>query len=121
MLFTIADKDKEEALELAKRFHHLGFSFAATEGTAKLISQAGMPVNIVPRIGESPQDIIWFIRQRRCDIVINTISRSRNVESDGAKMRRIAVERGIGCLTSLDTVDALLKTLERQNFNLGPL
>jgi len=121
VLVTIADKDKDEALGLVKRFHELGFSFAATEGTARLISKQGIPVKAVPRIGEAKDDILEFIRAKRCDLVINTISRGRNVESDGFKMRRVAVERGIGCLTSLDTVDALLKTLERQIFNLSPI
>lgn len=121
VLVTIADKDKDEALGLVKRFFDLGFSFAATEGTAKMMQKSGIPVEIVDRIGESDRDILRMIRERRCDLVINTISRGRNVESDGFKMRRVAVERGIACLTSLDTVDALLRTLERQVFNLGPL
>jgi carbamoyl-phosphate synthase large subunit len=80
-----------------------------------------VPVRTVPRIGEASHDILHSIKARQCDLVINTISRGRNVESDGFRMRRVAVERGICCLTSLDTVDALLKTLERQVFNLEPI
>lgn len=121
VLVTIADKDKDEALGMVKRFHELGFSFAATEGTAKLMLAHNLPVAIVARIGDGPDDILQYIRDRRCDLVINTISRGRNVESDGFKMRRVAVERGIACLTSLDTVDALLRTLERQVFSLSPI
>lgn len=121
VLVTIADKDKDEAMTLVKRLHQLGFSFAATEGTAKLISSNKIPVAVVSRIGEANFDILSFIREKKCDLVINTISRGRNVESDGFKMRRVAVERGIACLTSLDTVDALLKILERQVFNLDPI
>lgn len=121
VLVTIADKDKEEGMALISRFHQLGFNFLATEGTAKLIAATGIPVQPVARIGEATDDILSLIRNRRCDLVINTISRGRNVESDGFKMRRVAVERGICCLTSLDTVDALLRTLERQSFSLSPL
>lgn len=121
VLVTIADKDKDEAMTLVKRLHLLGFSFAATEGTAKLITSNQIPVTVVSRIGEANFDILSFIREKRCDLVINTISRGRNVESDGFKMRRVAVERGIACLTSLDTVDALIKILERQVFNLDPI
>jgi carbamoyl-phosphate synthase large subunit len=121
VLVTVADKDKEEGLQLVKRFYELGFHFAATEGTAKLISAQGIPVRVVARIGESTDDILAVIKRGQCDLVINTISKGRNVESDGFKMRRAAVERGICCLTSLDTVDALIKTLERQSFNLSPM
>ena len=120
-LVTIADKDKDEAMSLVKRFHHLGFSFAATEGTAKMMMKSNIPVQVVPRIGESDRDLLTMIRERKCDLVINTISRGRNVESDGFKMRRVAVERGIACLTSRDTVAALLRTLERQVFTLEPI
>lgn len=119
VLVTIADKDKEEGLEIVKRFNKLGFGFIATEGTARLIRSADIPVKVVDRIGESNNDIIALIKSGQCDLVINTISKSRNVESDGFKMRRVAVERGICCLTSLDTVDALLRTLERYSFSLS--
>ncbi len=121
VLVTVADKDKEEGMALVRRFHALGFNFVATEGTAKLISAENIPVKVVARIGEAANDILAIIKAGQCDLVINTISRGRNVESDGFKMRRAAVERGICCLTSLDTVDALIKTLERQSFDLSPM
>ncbi|MBY0517331.1 MAG: carbamoyl-phosphate synthase large subunit, partial [Bacteriovoracaceae bacterium] len=100
VLVTIADKDKDECLELVKRFYALGFGFVATEGTAKLISSADIPVRVIARIGEAKDDILALIKSGQCDLVINTISKGRNVESDGFKMRRVAVERGICCLTS---------------------
>lgn len=121
VLITIADKDKEEALELVKRLYRLGFNFIATEGTAKTILANNMKVRTIAKIGEGDEDILWLIRNNQCDLVINTISGGKNVESDGFKMRRVAVERGICCLTSLDTVDALIKTLERQSFDLSPI
>ncbi len=121
VLVTIADKDKDEAMGLVERFHRLGFSFLATGGTAQLIRGNGIPVRVVPRIGEADKDLLHALRGRECDLLINTISRGRNVESDGFKMRRVAAERGICCLTSLDTVDALLRTMERHSFHLGPL
>ncbi len=121
VLVTVADKDKEEGMALVRRFHVLGFNFVATEGTAKLIAAEKIPVKVVARIGEAANDILAIIKAGQCDLVINTISRGRNVESDGFKMRRAAVERGICCLTSLDTVDALIRTLERQSFDLSPM
>lgn len=121
VLVTIADKDKEEGLELIVRLHALGFNFLATEGTAKLIEQKNIPVRTVARIGEASNDILAIIKANQCDLVINTISRGRNVESDGFKMRRVAAERGICCMTSLDTVEAMIRTLERQSFNLNPM
>ncbi len=121
ILATINDMDKEEAVKLFKRFHHIGFDFMATSGTAKLLSDAGIPVKVVDRIGQSENDILGAIKSGRVSLIVNTISKSKNVESDGFKMRRSAVERGLLCLTSLDTTEALLKTIERTTFMMEPL
>lgn len=121
ILATINDKDKEEALRLFQRFYQIGFDFIATEGTAKVLKAANIPVRTVARIGEGENDIIKEIKSGRVALVVNTISKGKNVESDGFKMRRIAVERGLLCLTSLDTTEALLKTIERNTFSMDAL
>jgi carbamoyl-phosphate synthase large subunit len=121
ILATISDTDKEEAVKLFKRFYQIGFDFVATEGTAKVLKSAGIPVRTVARIGQSENDIIREIKTGRIAMIVNTISKGKNVESDGFKMRRIAVERGLMCLTSLDTTEALLKTIERNTYTMEPL
>jgi carbamoyl-phosphate synthase large subunit len=121
ILATISDTDKEEALKLFKRFYHVGFDFVATSGTAKMLSEAGIPVRTIDRIGQSENDILREIKSGRVSLIINTISKSKNVESDGFKMRRSAVERGVLCLTSLDTTEALLRTIERNTYTMEPL
>lgn len=121
ILATINDMEKEEAIKLFKRFYHVGFDFVATSGTAAALKESGIPVRIVDRIGASENDIIKEIRSGRVALIINTISKSKNVESDGFKMRRVAVERGLLCLTSLDTTEALLKTIERNSYTMEPL
>lgn len=121
ILATINDLEKEEALKLFKRFHNIGFDFVATSGTAKLLRDAGIHVRVVDRIGQSENDIIKEIKSGRISLIINTISKSKNVESDGFKMRRCAVERGLLCLTSLDTTEALLKTIERNTYTMEPI
>lgn len=121
ILATINDHEKDEAITLFKRFHQVGFDFVATEGTAKALTAAGIPVKTVARIGQGPYDIIEAIKSGRISLIVNTISKSKNVESDGFKMRRVAVERGLLCLTSLDTTEALLRTIERNNFSMDAL
>jgi carbamoyl-phosphate synthase large subunit len=121
ILATINDKDKEEAVRLFQRFYQIGFDFLATEGTARVLKAANIPVRTVARIGQSEDDIIKEIKSGRVALVINTISKGKNVESDGFKMRRLAVERGLLCLTSLDTTEALLRTIERNTYSMDPL
>lgn len=121
ILATIKDQDKEEALELFKRFYQIGFDFIATTGTAKMLELANIPVKRIARIGESEHDLMSEIKAGKIALIINTISKGKNVESDGFKMRRAAVERGLLCLTSLDTTLALLKTIERSTYTMEPL
>ncbi|WPU66278.1 carbamoyl-phosphate synthase large subunit [Peredibacter starrii] len=121
ILATINDMDKEEAVKLFKRFYQVGFDFVATEGTAKVLKAANIPVKTIARIGQAEDDIIKEIRSGRVALIINTISKGKNVESDGFKMRRLAVERGLPCLTSLDTTEALLRTIERNTYSMDPL
>lgn len=121
ILATINDMDKEEAIQLFKRFYQVGFDFVATEGTAKVLKAHNIPVRTIARIGQAEDDIIKEIRSGRVALIINTISKGKNVESDGFKMRRLAVERGLPCLTSLDTTEALLRTIERNTYSMDPL
>lgn len=121
ILATINDIDKDEAVRIFKRFYEIGFDFLATEGTAKALRAANIPVRTVARIGEAEHDIIKEIKSGRVALIVNTISKGKNVESDGFKMRRIAVERGLLCLTSLDTTEALLKTIERNTYTMDAL
>jgi len=121
ILATINDLDKEEAVKLFKRFYQIGFDFLATEGTAKVLQAANIPVRTIARIGQAENDIIKEIKSGRVALIVNTISKGKNVESDGFKMRRVAVERGLLCLTSLDTTEALLKTIERNTYMMDPL
>lgn len=121
ILATISDIDKEDSIQLFKRFSEVGFDFVATEGTAKLLEAAKIPVRKIAKIGQGENDIISEIRSGRISLIINTISKGKNVESDGFKMRRAAVERGLLCLTSLDTTEALLKTIERNSYTMEPL
>lgn len=121
ILATINDKDKEEAVEIFKRFYQVGFDFIATSGTAKVLQAANIPVRTVARIGEAENDLTTDIRSGKVALIVNTISKGKNVESDGFKMRRLAVERGLLCLTSLDTTEALLKTIERNTYSMDPL
>ncbi|TSB46350.1 carbamoyl-phosphate synthase large subunit [Alkalicoccobacillus porphyridii] len=117
VLFTIADKDKEEAMTLVHRFHRIGYSLQATAGTAKWIKDAGIPVTVVNKIGEEKPHLLDTIRQGQAQFVINTLTRGKQTARDGFRIRRESVENGIVCLTSIDTADALLRVLESITFS----
>ncbi|MBS4221567.1 carbamoyl-phosphate synthase large subunit [Lederbergia citrea] len=117
VLITVADKDKEEALQLAKRFSAIGYRIIATSGTADTISKAGIKVEVVDKIGAIGPTLIDVIRQGKAQIVINTLTKGKQPERDGFRIRRESVENGVACLTSLDTAEAILGVLESMVFS----
>ncbi|MGG3451393.1 carbamoyl-phosphate synthase large subunit [Domibacillus aminovorans] len=117
VLLTVADKDKDEALALAKRFHNIGFQLLATYGTANFLRQSGIPVETVSKIGAKGPDMLDLIRSGQAQFIINTLTKGKQPARDGFRIRRETVENGIPCLTSLDTADAILQVLESMIFN----
>ena len=111
ILFTVADKDKEEMKQLAKDFSELGFEICATEGTAKAIQSMGIDAEIVGKVHERSSDIIQMIKNGKINMVINTLTQGKHSAKDGFKIRRATVEHGIACLTSLDTAWEVLRVL----------
>lgn len=112
VLFTVADKDKAEAGELAKRFADLGYSLVATSGTASYLKSLGLAVDTVARVSEGGLNIIDLIKAGKINMVISTLTRGKQPERDGFKIRRATVEHAIPCLTSIDTAREVLHVLE---------
>jgi carbamoyl-phosphate synthase large subunit len=121
VLLTLADKDKAEGVALARAFHERGFKLYATRGTARALRKAGLPVQVVPRIGQGKPDLLDYIVHRRVQLLVNTPSAERKAEQQGLLIRRAAVEHGIPCLTSLDTAWALLQAMEARHFEITPI
>ncbi|MGG3466605.1 carbamoyl-phosphate synthase large subunit [Neobacillus pocheonensis] len=117
VLFTVADKDKVESLKLAKRFAAIGYRLMATSGTASVLEAAGLPVKVVGKIGSEGATLIDVIHRGEAQFIINTLTKGKQPESDGFRIRREAVENGVPCLTSLDTADAILNVIESMNFS----
>jgi carbamoyl-phosphate synthase large subunit len=111
VLFTVADKDKEEGGELAKGLSDLGYHLVATSGTAKHLQSLGLSVTLVDKVHELKPDIIQMIKTGKINMVINTLTHGKEPERDGYKIRRATVEHAIPCFTSMDTAKAVLEVL----------
>lgn len=112
VLFTIDDKNKENALHLAKRFDEVGYKILATEGTARFFMENGIQVESVGKIDKSEYSVLDAITRGNIDIVINTTTTGKQSERDGFKIRRKAAENAVICFTSLDTANAILTVIE---------
>jgi carbamoyl-phosphate synthase large subunit len=109
---TIADKDKEEALPLIRRFYNLGFNIEATAGTAKFLKDNGIRTHVLKKISDGSDEIPESIRQGHIAYVINTSDIGSKNQTDGYEIRKRAIESNVTMFTSLDTVKVLLDVLE---------
>ena len=122
ILFTVADKHKEEACELARRFQEIGFKIWATEGTANYFSEHGVRTKVGYKIEENPEiNLIDLIQTGKVQYIVNTMTKGKQSERDGFQIRRTSVENGVPCLTSMDTVEAILKVIESMSFKMEPM
>jgi carbamoyl-phosphate synthase large subunit len=121
VLFTIADSQKSEALDLARRFRALGFSLQATAGTARYFADHGLTVGAVAKIGAGEDDILARIIRGDVQVVINTVGTNHDAAADAFRIREAAVLHGTPLLTAIDTADAILRVKESQTFTTRAL
>ncbi|MBH4889272.1 carbamoyl-phosphate synthase large subunit, partial [Staphylococcus aureus] len=117
VLMTVSDKDKEEVVKLAQRLNEVGYKILATSGTANKLAEYDIPAEVVGKIG-GENDLLTRIQNGDVQIVINTMTKGKEVERDGFQIRRTTVENGIPCLTSLDTANALTNVIESMTFTM---
>ena len=108
ILMTVADRDKEEAARLAKGFIELGYHIQATGGTGRYFTEHGVDCTIVNKLSEGSPNCADAIREGKVDLMLNTLTFGKQPEREGFQLRRLAVEMGVPCLTSLDTAREVL-------------
>jgi carbamoyl-phosphate synthase large subunit len=112
ILFSIADRNKPEALPIIRKFSSMGYNLYATEGTAAMIQAVGLPVKMISKkLSEGHPNIIDIINNGTVNGVVNTITGGRIPLRDGFQIRRAAAERRIPCFTSLDTARAAVEAI----------
>ena len=120
VLATIADRDKEEALPLIRRFYQLGFNIEATTGTAKFLKEHGIRTHALQKISDGSEEIPNALRQGHIAYVINTRDPGSNA-SDGIQIRQICTEYNVTLFTALDTVKVLLDVLEETTLTISTI
>ena len=122
VLATIADKDKEEALPLIRRFYNLGFNIEATSGTAKFLKENGIRTRVLQKITDGSSEIPEALRQGHIAYVINTRDiGDTNQLNDGSQIRSYATENNVTIFTALDTVRVLLDVLEETTLTISTI
>ena len=112
MIITVNDADKKDAISIGRRFEALGYEVYATRSTAKVLKEHGVNAIKVNKLNQEPPTVIDLILEHKIDVVVDTPTQGRDKSRDGFLIRRYAIETGVNCFTSLDTVNALLTSLE---------
>jgi len=108
---SVANRDKRSILFPAKRLADLGFRILATRGTAGVLQRAGIPVALVSKVSEDPDNVAGLIRAGAVDLVINTPF-GRAPRTDGSLIRTAAAATGVPCITTLPGAFAALRGIE---------
>ena len=117
MIMTVKDADKPEAVGVAKRFEALGYKIYATRSTAKYLQEHGVNALRVNKISQESPNVMDLILGHKIDVVIDTPPQGVEHQKDGFVIRRNAIETGVNVLTSLDTAEALVTSLENTDLN----
>ncbi|MGN0480583.1 MAG: carbamoyl-phosphate synthase large subunit [Lachnospiraceae bacterium] len=117
IIMTVNDADKYEAIEIGRRFAALGYKIYASRGTAKVLNDNGVKAIKVNKMDQESPTLLDLIYEHKIDLIIDTPDNGIEHSRDGFLIRRLAIETGIHCFTSLDTANALLTSLEHMNDN----
>lgn len=115
MIMTVKDSDKIDAISIGLRLKVLGYEIYATSGTAEILNRNQIPAISIGKIEQDSPNILDLILQHDIDFVINTPTQGRDKTRDGFLIRRISIETGVTCFTSLDTANALLASMENED------
>jgi carbamoyl-phosphate synthase large subunit len=110
VFITVTDTDKPAATQIATQLHDLGFELIATGGTAQAISTMGVPVTPINKIAEGSPHVVDLIRERRCNLVINTPTGS-GARADGYEIRSAAVRHNVPCVTTMTGATAAVRAI----------
>jgi carbamoyl-phosphate synthase large subunit len=112
VFISVKETDRPNVVRIAKGYADLGFSLYATSGTGSVITEAGIPVNILPKLasGQRP-NVIDLMKNKDMALVINTPS-GKNPREDEVKIRTAAMQNRIPIMTTLRGADAALRAIK---------
>ena len=114
MIITVRDSEKEDVVEIARRFQNVGYRIFATRGTSKVLNDHGIKALTVQKLEQESPNILDLILGHEIDLIIDIPHQGADRSRDGFIIRRNAIETGVHVLTSLDTAAALATSLENR-------
>lgn len=120
VFISVGDAHKRHVVEVAQHFVRLGFSLVATNGTAAVLTAAGLKVEKIQKIGEGRPTAIDLLKNKQIQLVINTPS-GATPRSDEVRIRTTAVMTGTPIMTTLSGARAAamgIGALQKSGYNV---
>jgi carbamoyl-phosphate synthase large subunit len=112
ILFSVADRDKKEAATQAKKLLALGYKIFATEGTYGFFLEVNVQCALIKK-----DELLHTLKEGGLGLVINTPTRGKQLNRQGFVLRRTAMEFNVPCITSTDTLNAMISILIEGEIN----
>ena len=114
MIMSVRHSDQEEAVDIARRFAAVGYQIFATRGTARTLNKNGVKAYEIRKLEQESPNILDLVLGHQIDLIIDIPAQGAERSHDGFIIRRNAIETGVNVLTSLDTANALVTSLENR-------
>ncbi len=108
---SVADKAKDQVVELAQKLHGMGFTLLSTSGTAKALAEAGVPTKSVKKIREGHPNLLDHLADGTVALVLNKPG-GKGARTDEGRIRAAAVQAGVPCLTTIEAATAAVNAME---------
>lgn len=108
VLLSVSDRDKKECLLVARRLLELNFKLFATDDTYEYLKNSGIDVELINK-----KEVSEALRDDKLKLIVNTPTKGKRPSSFGFMLRRTSIEYNVPCITSLDTLNAILQVIDR--------
>jgi len=112
VFISVKNSDKRGIIFLAKKLSDMGFQLMTTRGTGKVLTNNGIQVQIVNKLGEGRPNVVDLIKNRDIALIINTPSGGR-AQAESSYIRKEALNRAVFCVTTLAGAEAAVHAIER--------
>lgn len=112
VLLSISDSFKQESVSMGEDLVGLGYKLYGTSGTAHELTAGYVPASTIGSYNDESPNLKDLIKKGKVQLIVNTPTKGRDAQRDGFRVRRMAVEYKIPCITSVDTLGALIKALK---------
>lgn len=111
VLISVNHRDKPEVCDIAAGFKKMGFKIYSTGRTHQLLSENGIPSEIIYKLGEGRPDILDAIKNRQIDIIVNTPSSKSKTVTDDSYIRKAAIKHRIPYFTTIAAAKATVAAI----------